>query len=434
MGIDRRNFLKLSAGAGGAAVFASACSSDSGSASHGSGADGQLHPLLEGIVPIQDDERRARIEKARRLMVESNIDAIYMEGGQSMFYFTGVKWGLSERTFSVVIPARGDLGYICPAFEEDRARELIRFGDDVRTWEEHESPYNRIAQLLDDRGLRNATIGMEEQVRFFQLDGIRKEAPGLSFVSADPVALECRLLKSPAEIALMQRAADIDIAAYKATIPKIELGMVREDIIELSKQAFDDMGVEGIIGFHIDFASSQPHGSTRVIRVREGSTILMDSGNKNWLKATRPIGVDGYRSDISRTIFFGEPSQKQKDVWNHMKLAQTAAFEAAQVDVPCEDVDAAARRSLEANGYGPGYETPGCPHRTGHGIGLGGHEGTVHLTKGNKRPLEVGMCFSNEPMIVIPNEFGVRIEDCIHITDDGAQFFSEPQPSYDQAW
>jgi Xaa-Pro dipeptidase len=160
----------------------------------------------------------------------------------------------------------------------------------------------------------------------------------------------------------------------------------------------------------------------------------MDSGNKNWLKATRPIGVDGYRSDISRTIFFGEPSQKQKDVWNHMKLAQTAAFEAAQIGVPCEEVDAAARRSLEANGYGPGYETPGFPHRTGHGIGLGGHEGTVHLTKGNKRPLEVGMCFSNEPMIVIPDEFGVRIEDCIHITEAGAKFFSEPQPSYDQAW
>jgi len=273
---------------------------------------------------------------------------------------------------------------------------------------------------------------MEEQVRFFQLDGIRKEAPGLNFVSADPVALECRLLKSPAEIALMQRAADIDIAAYRATVPRIEVGMTRDDIIEMSKQAFDDIGVEGMIGVQIDFASSQPHGSTRVITVGEGSTILMDSGNKNWLKATRPIGIDGYRSDISRTIFFGEASQKQKDVWNHMKMAQTAAYEAAQVGVPCEDVDAAARRSLESNGYGPGYQTPGCPHRTGHGIGLGGHEGTVHLTKGNTRPLELGMCFSDEPMIVIPGEFGVRIEDCIHITGEGARFFSDPQASYER--
>jgi len=223
----------------------------------------------------------------------------------------------------------------------------------------------------------------------------------------------------------MQRAADIDIAAYKATIPRIEAGMTRDDVGEMSSEIYKALGVNARLNCQIDYASALPHGSIQVIRVQEGSTILMDNSGTN---------VDGYCSDISRTVFYGEPSQKQKDVWNHMKEAQTAAFEAAAPGVPCEDVDAAARRSLVSNGYGPGYKLPGCPHRTGHGIGLDVHEGTLHLTPGTKRPLEVGMCFSNEPMIVIPGEFGVRLEDCMHITEGGAEFFSAQQPSYDQPW
>lgn len=421
--MDRRSLLKLSAAAAGATIFAPGCAEQETSDAKGSDATTGLRPMLDGIVPIQDDERMARMEKARKLMVDNQIDAIYLEGGSGMFYFTGVRWGLSERTFAVIIPARGELGWVCPAFEEDRARELIRFGDDIRTWEEHESPYKLIAQMLSDRGVKTGTVGIEQYTRFFQYDGIRKEAPSLSFVSADPVALECRLMKSPAELALMQRAADIDIAAYKACVPRIQEGMTRDDIREMSGEVYKALGVDAVLNAQIDYASTLPHGSVKVMRIKEGSTILMDNSGTN---------VEGYRSDISRTIFFGEPSQKQKDVWNHMKAAQTAAFEAAKLGVPCEEVDAAARRSLEASGYGPGYELPGCPHRTGHGIGLDGHEGTLHLTKGTKRPLEVGMCFSNEPMIVVPGEFGVRLEDCMYMTEGGAKFFSQQQPSYDQ--
>jgi Xaa-Pro dipeptidase len=223
----------------------------------------------------------------------------------------------------------------------------------------------------------------------------------------------------------MQRAADIDIAAYQALIPRITAGMTRHDIADMSRDIYKALGVDAVINAQIDYASALPHGSVKVMPIKEGSTVLMDNRGTN---------VDGYCSDISRTIFYGEPSQKQKDVWNHMKSAQTAAFEAAKVGVACEEVDAAARESLVANGYGPGYKLPGCPHRTGHGIGLDGHEGTLHLTKGTKRKLEVGMCFSNEPMIVIPGEFGVRLEDCMYMTEQGAKFFSKQQPSYDKPW
>lgn len=419
MTLPRRDFLKLSAGA--AALVVPGCSQRKDSKSVSSDPISRLKPMTGDVVPITDKERLDRIEKARRLMKENVIDAIYLEGGSSMFYFTGVRWGNSERMFAAVLPAQGELIWICPAFEEDRARELIRFGDDVRTWEEHESPYQRVAQALADRSIRSGRIGMEERVRFFLYDGIRKAAPQLEYVSADPVTIECRVIKSSHELALMQKASDITIEAYKASVAMLERGMTSSDFRAISGRAHAALGVSGGIGAQIALASSNPHGSIQRIELKEGDIVLMDGG----------CGVDGYRSDISRTVVFGEPTQRQRETWNLMKKAQTAAFAKAGVGVPCEDVDAAARQVYIDFGYGPGYKVPGCPHRTGHGIGLDGHE-WINLVKGNTRPMEAGMCFSNEPMLVLPGEFGVRLEDCMYITEEGPRFFSTPSPSIDQ--
>jgi Xaa-Pro dipeptidase len=421
MKIHRREFLKFSAGATGAALLASACASPTDRESTSAEQTEILKSMTGDVVPIKDEERWDRIEKARRLMVSSGIKAIYLEAGTSMFYFTGVRWGNSERMFAAVIPAKGDIVWICPAFEESRAREQIRFGNDIRTWEEDESPYRRVVEAFQDLGIRDGKIGIEERVRFFLYDGIRKEALHLDYVSADPVTLECRMIKSPAEIALMQKAADITIAAYKVTVAKIEKGMTSNDIRAIASQAHRALGTSGSIGAQIAEASANPHGSTKIIEVKEGDIILMDGG----------CSMDGYRSDISRTIVFGEPASKQREAWNLMKKAQTAAFAKAGLGIPCEDVDAAARQVYIDHGLPGGYKLPGCPHRTGHGIGLDGHE-WINLVKGNKRPMEVGMCFSNEPMLVIPGEFGIRLEDCFHITPEGPKYFSQPSPSIDQ--
>ncbi len=421
MSLDRRDFLKLSAGAAGAALVTSGCSTKQDPREEAGDPISRLKLMTGDVVPITDAERLQRIEKARRLMTEAGISAIYLEGGTGMFYFTGMRWGNSERMFAVVLPARGELAWICPAFEEDRARELIRFGDDIRTWEEHESPYERVAQVLSDRGIRSGRVGIEERVRFFLYDGIRKAAPRLEYVSADPVTIECRVIKSSSELALMQKAADITIEAYKASVAMLEAGMTRNDFRAVSGRAHAALGVSGGIGAQIAEASANPHGSVKHIELKEGDIVLMDGG----------CGVDGYRADISRTVVFGEPTNRQREMWNLMKEAQSAAFATAGVGVPCEDVDAAARQVYIDYGFGPGYKVPGLPHRTGHGIGLDGHE-WINLVRGNTRPMEPGMCFSNEPMVVLPGEFGIRLEDCIYITQDGPRYFSQPSPSIDQ--
>jgi Xaa-Pro dipeptidase len=380
-----------------------------------------LKPMTEGISPITVEERQGRIEKARALMAENGIAATYLEAGSSLFYFTGVKWGRSERTMAIVIPAQGEIAYVCPAFEEARLRELIIFGDDVRAWEEDESPYELIAKIFKDRGITSGRIGMEESVRFFLFDGIRKEAPDLEFVSADPVTIPCRAIKSPAEIALMQRAMDITVEAYKVCISLLREGVSQEEFRANSVAAYRALGVEGSIGCQFGEWTAFPHGSKEPAYLKEGDVVLMDG----WCT------VEGYHSDISRTIVFGEPTQRQRDVWNLEKEAQAAAFAAAQVGVPCEEVDAAARKVITDAGFGPDYQVPGLPHRTGHGIGLDIHE-WYHLVRGNKVPLAPGMCFTNEPMIVIYGEFGVRLEDCMYITEDGPRFFTQPSPSIEQ--
>ena len=370
------------------------------------------------IVPISEAERLARIEKARRLMVENGIDAMLLEGGTSMFYYTGVRWGNSERTFAVVIPARGELAWVTPAFEEQRAREQIKFGKDIRAWQEDESPYRVIAGILRDRGVAGK-VGIEERLRFFIHDGVRQEAPSLQFVSATPVTAGCRMIKSAAEIALMQRANDITLEAIGRTLHSLKEGMTNQDVGAQVAAASSRLGgkTDGalvIFGKYTAF----PHGSVQPQKLREGDVVLVDAG----------CTVDGYIADITRTTVFGKPSQRMRDVWDVEKHAQSVAFDAAQVGATCESVDAAARAVIVAAGFGPDYKVPGLPHRTGHGIGLDGHEWT-NFVRGNTTRIQPGMCFSDEPTISIYGEFGIRLEDCLHITESGPRMFTPQSPS-----
>lgn len=426
--MNRRSFVARSAALGASALVIP-------SASEGS-APGQqqpsepplpqsvlnLRPIAPAPTPISDAERLARIEKARRLLRENGMAAMFLEPGSSMFYYTGVQWGLSERTFGVVIPAQGDLAYVSPAFEEERARELTKFSDDVRVWQEEESPFQLIANILRDRGIATGTVGFEENVRYFIADGVTRAAPQIRFALATPVTAGCRMYKSPAELALMQRANDITIAAYKATFPSLRDGMTQREMARLIATAIQRLGGEGggaMVLFGV--SSAFPHGTTRPAALREGDVVLIDGGTE----------VEGYASDITRTTVLGKPSQRQRDVWDLEKRAQTAAFNAAQVGATCESVDAAARKVITDAGYGPDYKVPGTPHRTGHGIGLDGHEWT-NFVRGNKTPLAPGMCFSDEPSIIIPNTFGIRLEDCLYITEGGPKWFTQQSPSIEQ--
>jgi Xaa-Pro dipeptidase len=364
-------------------------------------------------APITDAERQARIDKARRLMIENGIDAILLEGGTSMFYYTGVRWGNSERTFAVVIPARGELAWVTPGFEEERARELIKFSKDVRVWQEDESPYKVIAGILKDRGV-TGKVGIEERLRFFVYDGVRQEMPSLQFVSATPITAGCRMIKSPAELALMTHASDITLQAIGATFKALKEGMTNAQVSESVAATTKKLGgrADGalvIFGKYTAF----PHGSVQPQKLKEGDVVLIDAG----------CTVEGYVSDITRTSVFGKPTQRMRDVWDIEQRAQNAAFAAAQVGATCESVDAAARKVITAAGFGPDYKVPGLPHRTGHGIGLDGHEWT-NFVRGNTTRLAPGMCFSDEPTIAIYGEFGIRHEDCLHITESGPKFFN----------
>lgn len=378
-----------------------------------------LKPMTEGIVPVSRQERQARIAKAQSLMQANRIDAVFLEPGTSMRYFLDFDFFLSERMVAAVIPAKGEIAYICPKFEEGKVGELVKFGGEIRTWEEHESPYKVVAGILKDRGTPNNTVGIEERTRFFLVEGIRRQAPRLKFVLADPVTAGCRMFKSPTELALMQRANDVTIAAYKAVFDSLYEGMTQADFSRIATAAHRALGFSGSIGANFAEASAFPHGSAKPQKLKEGDIILADGG----------CTVEGYKSDISRTIVFGKPSDRQMQVWNIVKEAQNAAFEAARAGAPCEAADAAARAVIVKAGFGPDYKY--FTHRTGHGIGMDGHEWT-NLVRGNKTPLQAGMCFSNEPGIYIPGEFGVRLEDCFYMTDEGPRYFSQPSLSLEK--
>jgi len=421
---DRRDFLRLSAGMAGAMVLGHSivnADEDSPISSNLPEPIRRLQKMTDDVGSISLEERKSRIEKARRLMTQNRIDAIYIEPGPTMFYFTGMRWSTSERMFAMVIPARGEIAWVCPKFEEERARELIKFGNDVRTWEEDASPYLRVAEIFRDRGIRTGRIGIEERVRFFLYDGIRQEAPKIEFVSATSITAGCRMFKSPAEIALLQKSNDLLLIAYRATWATMRDGMPQQEFAGNCATALRNLGVDGGIFCSFGKYTAFPHGSITPQKLQAGDVVLMDGG----------CSVEGYQSDITRTFVFGKPTQRQRDIWNLERKSQDAGFAAAKVGAPCESVDAAARKVITDAGFGPDYKVPGLPHRTGHGIGLDGHEWT-NFVRGNKTPIQPGMCFSDEPTIAIYGEFGIRLEDCLYITANGPKFFTVQSPSIDR--
>ncbi|MBB5709169.1 M24 family metallopeptidase [Sphingomonas xinjiangensis] len=378
-----------------------------------------LRDITGDTVPIPLEERRARIAKAQSLMKAAGIGAILVEPGSSLLYFTGLRWGRSERLTALVLPVEGEPCIVTPFFEAPRTREGLVIPADIRVWQEHEDPLTLVAGFLRDRKLSGRPVGVEETVRFFAVDGLQKQ--GLRVVSANPVVRGCRMIKSPAEIALMQKATDVTIAAYRFVHPRVERGMTQRDIAALMDAATVKLGGEPEFSLVlIGEGAAYPHGTRTPSDVAAGRIVLMDCG----------CAVQGYQSDVSRTFVHGTASAEQRKVWDQVARGQRIAFEAARIGVPTGQVDDAVRRYYATLGYGPDYALPGLSHRTGHGIGLDGHE-PVNLVRGETTRLAPGMCFSNEPGIYIPGSFGVRLEDCFHMTAQGPRWFSTPPRSID---
>ncbi|WP_298297154.1 Xaa-Pro peptidase family protein [Hydrotalea sp.] len=422
MSIERRKFLKYSAGSAASVSFFSGITAFTKNNAYKDPDWSSLHNMTGDVKPITVAERQQRITKAQQLMRSNQIQALILDAGTSLNYFTGIRWWPSERTMVAIIPVKGKVTYVSPAFEADRLNELLVIGKGVHVWQEDESPYEKIVKVLHQNGITGGNIGIEERLRFFIFDGLRKAAPNMHFISGDAISIPCRLIKSPAEIALLQKANDITLAAIQFAAAHVKESMSNNDISAIIGQAQRKMGAssDGAL-VTIGPASALPHGSIQPQHLKKGDILLMDCG----------CLVEGYTSDITRTIVFGaSPTQRQRLIWDLEKQAQAAGFAAAQIGQPCENVDHAARKVLIDAGFGPGYQLPGCPHRTGHGIGMDGHE-WGNMVNGNKQPIQAGMCFSVEPTIVISGEMGLRLEDCAYIAEDGPHWFSKPAHSID---
>ena len=383
-----------------------------------------LTSMRDRMVPITVDERKVRVANARRLMAGNRLDALMLTGGTSLRYFTGIEWWLSERLLTVVIPREGRVFIVCPAFERDRAQEQIDTGPfagegDIMTWEEHENPWALLAGGLRDRGAATGRIGIEETTYWVYSDGLARELPTATLTSGTPVTAGCRMVKSPAELALMRLASEVTLKAYKASWQCLRDGMTQSEFAELVRVAHERLGFAGDAGVQVGPASALPHGSAKPQVVREGTILLIDGG----------CSVGGYASDLSRTFVLGKATDRMKQVFDIELRAQTTALKTARPGLPCEAVDAAARAVIVDAGFGPGYKY--FTHRVGHGMGMDGHE-WPYLVKGNTLPLAPGMVFSDEPGIYIPGEFGVRLEDDMVITENGAELFTPQSRSLEQ--
>lgn len=380
-----------------------------------------LTDIAARAAPIAAAEHALRIARAQALMQANDIAAVLIEPGSSLLYFTGVDWWRSERLTAAVIPAEGEPCIVTPFFEEPSIRETLMVPAEVRTWQEDESPFAAIAGFLKDGKLATGPVAIEETVRYFAFDGLARALPDARMVSANPVVRGCRMVKSAAEIALMQAATDVTIAAYRWVHPRVEKGMTGAQIGALMDAATRKLGGKPEFSMAlVGEAAAYPHGSRQVHAVADGQIVLMDCG----------CSVHGYQSDVSRTFVHGAASKEQRRVWGQVARGQRIAFEAAKIGAPAGSVDDAVRSHYASLGYGPGYRLPGLPHRTGHGIGMDGHE-PVNLVHGETTKLAAGMCFSDEPGLYLPGKFGVRLEDCFHMTASGPRWFSEPPRSID---
>src|SRR5262245_26431461 len=409
MSLSRRDVLQLSCGAALRAF-------DVPEETHAQSPPGEdtpapiaaLKSMTDGVSPITVDERKGRLARAQKLMAEQGLDAVVLASGTSLVYFTGAQWGMSERFLGAVLTREGEPAWVTPAFEKKRAEEQVQVGTDIRAWEEHESPYALVAGILKDRKA-TGRVGVEETMPFVFADGIAKAVPAARVESATPVSAGCRMIKDAHEIALMRRACEITVAAHRAVFASLKEGMTQSQVSRLSSEAHRRLGMTGgsLVLFGADAAF--PHGTTKPQPLKAGSVVLIDGGGR----------LHGYASDITRTAVFGAPpTERQRTVWDLVRRAQEAGMKAARVGAECQSVDAAARKVIEDGGFGPDYKF--LTHRLGHGIGMDGHEWT-YLVRGNATKLRPGMCFSNEPGVYIYGEMGIRHEDIIFITDNGAE-------------
>jgi Xaa-Pro dipeptidase len=425
--ISRRKFLEVGGLSAGIAMAAGARSNAATAASDDTSLPSSIAALKSRkseASPITREERAERQDRARKLMADNSLDAIVLMEGTSLRYFTGIRWWGGERTFAFVLPAKGTGFYVCPAFEEGRAQEQMASAPDgaeaeVRIWQEDESPYQRITQGLSERGIATGKIGIAETIRFVFSDGIRKAAPQASLMSATPVTAGCRMIKSAHEIALMKLASQVTLTVYQAVYEALHEGMTQRDVSNLIDAAYGKMGFPGDASVMVGEYTAFPHGSTTPQVIREGTIIMIDDG----------CVVEGYQSDITRTFVLGKASDKMKTVFDIVHRAQSAALAAAKPGAECGSVDAAARKVITDAGYGPDYKY--FTHRLGHGLGMDGHE-WPYLVRGNTTKLQTNITTSNEPGIYIRGEFGVRLEDDMHITEEGAELLTPQSPSLEE--
>lgn len=406
MSPTRRSFIKTGTISLAAAGLAPLAASPKPAAQEGAGRG--LENLVKGIEPLRPEDYAARIEKARRLLAERGLDAIFIGGGTNLVYFTKVRWWLSERVFGLVLGRKAEPVWVCPAFEAPRAQELVPAGQEIRTWAEHENPYATVGGVLKDIGAATGTLGTAPDLRAFEVHGLARALTSARVVDGSAVTEGCRGVKTAKEIAYMDLANRVAKLAFREGFKALRAGMTTRDLAGAIAAATQKMGSQGGGGPQFGPNTAFPHGSQTPRTLTAGDCVLVDGG----------CSVEGYSSDVTRTVVFGEPSDKQRRVWDIVRRAQQAALAAARPGATCESVDAAARKVIEEAGYGPGYKY--FAHRLGHGIGMEGHE-YPYLVKGNTLRLEPGMTFSNEPGIYIYGEFGIRTEDCMVITENGAR-------------
>ncbi|RKY85119.1 aminopeptidase P family protein [candidate division KSB1 bacterium] len=372
----------------------------------------ELKNMVKDVKPLELEDYLSRIEKAKSLMAKFKIDCLFLTGGTNLIYFTNVNWWRSERVFGVLLFKNYEPVWICPSFELERAKEKVLIGKDIRTWEEHENPYKLIKNTLKEKGLISGNIGIEESVRYFVVHELKKEIPSINLMDGRLITQGCRAIKNKKEIAYMDLANRITKLAYQYGFNRLKEGMSPGDLSSIIGEAHRKMGVTGGGSPSFGENSAFPHGTIYKRNLKSGDIVLVDGG----------CSVQGYRSDVTRTIVFGKPSRKQKKIWEIVRKAQIAALNKVRPGIPCEEIDKAARKVIEDAGFGPDYKY--FTHRLGHGIGMDGHE-YPYLVMGNRLKLQPGMTFSDEPGIYIYGEFGVRIEDCFVVTEEGGRFLGD---------
>ena len=380
-----------------------------------------IKPIAHLIKPIKKEEFQKRIDKACGLMKEQNASAMYLHAGTNLYYFTGMRWSASERMVGAVLFSNGRLVYIAPKFEKGTILDFMLIHGDVECWEEHESPFFLLGSILGVNNYNEIDVYIDEITPFFISDGIIKANSNLNLKNATSIIASCRMIKSLKEISIMQYAMNITLEVQKAVARIMRVGISAAEVVDFINEAHKRYGIESgsyfcIVLFGVD--SSFPHGVRMPKKLEMNDVVLVDTG----------CVLHDYISDITRTYVFGEVNDEQRRIWNIEKEAQIAAFNASQIGRSCASVDDASRQILEEHGLGPDYTLPGLPHRTGHGIGLDIHE-YPYIVRGNKTILKAGMCFSNEPMICVPNKFGIRLEDHIYMTKNGPKWFTEPAHS-----